>query len=119
LVFLTQRGNPWRTDELVIDAQSGKVVFNTETERPKVKRNQGIAHEFAKLMNRTGLRRHGRGFGTLRHTFRTWADEQHDQNAVDHIMGHELQGSRRSYIQRFELRRLRAVTDSVRAKLFG
>ena len=35
------------------------------------------------------------------------------------IMGHELQGSRRSYIQRFELRRLRAVTDCVRAKLFG
>ena len=119
LVFLTQRGNPWRTEKVVVDAATGALVMNPKTGRPKVQRKDAVSLQFSKLLDKLDIRRAGRGFGTLRHTFRTWADETLDQHAVDHIMGHKLPGMRGRYVKRFEMTRLRAITDHVRAKVFG
>jgi len=119
LVFLTQQGNPWRTEKVLVDAATGALVMNPKTGRPRVQRKDAVALQFSKLLDRLDIRRAGRGFGTLRHTFRTWADETLDQHAVDHIMGHKLPGMHGRYVKRIEMTRLRTVTDHVRAKVFG
>jgi integrase len=59
------------------------------------------------------------GFYTLRHTFRTVADESRDQPAVDHIMGHESPHMSSVYRERISDERLQAVTDYVRTWLYG
>jgi integrase len=59
-----------------------------------------------------------RNFYTLRHTFRTVADEAKDQPAIDHIMGHESTHMSTQYREKISDDRLRAVTDYVRAWLF-
>ena len=58
------------------------------------------------------------GFYTLRHTFRTVADEAKDQPAADYIMGHEVPHMSSVYRETISDERLRAVTDHVRAWLF-
>src|SRR5207237_494976 len=68
------------------------------------------------------LRIHGRkglAFSTLRHTFRTVADEAKDQQAVDFLMGHEVPNTSSRCRQTLSNERLRAVTDHVRHWLFG
>jgi integrase len=59
------------------------------------------------------------GFYTLRHTFRTVADESKDQPAVDHIMGHEVPHMSAIYRETISDERLKAVTEHVRSWLFG
>jgi hypothetical protein len=63
--------------------------------------------------------RKGLGFNTLRHAFRTVADEAMDQPAADYVMGHEV--AHRSSVHRETIsdERLKAVTDHVRKWLFG
>ena len=77
-----------------------------------------IGQEFDKLIRRLGLKRKGLGFYTLRHTFRTWADEVPDQHAIHRIMGHAIPGMSGIYVERIALNRLRAVVSHVRNKLF-
>src|SRR5262249_2433538 len=78
-----------------------------------------VAKETAKLLRalkidgRTGL-----GFYTLRHTFRTIADEAKDQPAVDFIMGHEVPHMSAVYRETISDARLKAVADHVHAWLF-
>ena len=62
-----------------------------------------------KLNTRTGL-----GFYTLRHTFRTVADEAKDQPAADFIMGHESPHKSSVYRETISDERLKAVSDHVR-----
>ena len=62
--------------------------------------------------------RKGLGFYTLRHTFRTVADEAKDQPAADYIMGHEIPHMSTVYRERISDERLKAVTDHVRGWLF-
>ncbi len=78
-----------------------------------------LSMRFANLLERLGLKRPGIGFYSLRHTFRTWADETKDQHAIHRIMGHAIPGMSGIYVQEIELDRLRAVVDHVRRKLFS
>jgi hypothetical protein len=65
-VFITRFGQAWHTDT---------------TESP-------ISYEFGKLLRKLGINgRQGLAFYTLRHTFRTVADESKDQPAVDSSWG--------------------------------
>jgi len=78
-----------------------------------------VSKEFAKLVNELGLKQAGRGFYSLRHTFRTIADESRDQPACDSIMGHSDESMASRYRERIGDDRLRAVTDHVRTWLFA
>jgi integrase len=95
LVFLTKYGDSWAKD--VADSP--------------------ITKEMRKLLNRLGFNGH-RNFYTLRHTFRTVADESKDQPAVDFCMGHEVPHMSVVYRETISDARLRAVADHVRRWLF-
>ena len=98
LVFITQRRLSWAKD--------------TPT--------SPISQEMRKVMNALHINgRKGLGFYTLRHTFRTVADESKDQPAVDFIMGHEVPHMSAVYRETISDLRLRAVTEHVRKWLFG
>jgi integrase len=96
LVFVTKYGESWAKD--VADSP--------------------ITKEMRKLLNKLGVDGQ-RNFYTLRHTFRTIADESKDQPAVDFIMGHVDASMAGHYRERFEDSRLRAVADHVHAWVFG
>ncbi len=73
-----------------------------------------------KLLHRLGINgRKGLGFYTLRHTFRTVADEAKDQPAADYIMGHEVPHMSSVYRETISDARLKAVSDHVRGWLCG
>jgi integrase len=98
LVFITRTGQAWHTDT---------------TENP-------ISYEVGRFLRRLGINGRERlGFYTLRHTFRTVADEAKDQPAADYIMGHEVPHMSSVYRETISDARLKAVTDHVRAWLFG
>jgi integrase len=97
LVFITKYGQPWSRDD---DPAA-------------------ITKEFAKLLKALGINgRKGLGFYTLRHVFRTVADEAKDQPATDYVMGHEVAHMSSHYRETISDARLRAVTDHVRTWLF-
>jgi integrase len=97
LVFITKYGLPWAKDTA----------------------DQTLAKEFGKLLRALKMTgRKGLGFYTLRHTFRTIADEAKDQPAADYIMGHEVPHMSSVYRETISDDRLKAVTDHVRAWLF-
>ena len=109
LVFLTTFGRPWVRENVHRTADNGI---------QKVVPVDAIRQEFDKLLRRLGFKRKGIGFYTLRHTFRTWADEVPDQHAIHRIMGHTIPGMSGIYVERIGLDRLRAVVNHVRSKLF-
>ena len=97
LVFLTRCGDSWHTGT---------------PDGP-------LSRETGKLLRRFGISGRKRlGFYTLRHTFRTVADESKDQPAVDFIMGHEVPHMSAVYRETISDERLRAVADHVRKWLF-
>jgi integrase len=95
LIFITKRGASWAKD--IADSP--------------------VTKETRKLLDSLGINGH-RNFYTLRHTFRTVADEARDQPAADHIMGHEVAHMSSVYRERISDERLRAVTEHVRAWLY-
>jgi integrase len=70
-----------------------------------------------KLLRKLGINGH-RNYYTLRHTFRTVADESKDQPAVDFIMGHEVPHMSAVYRETISDARLKAVSEHVRRWLF-
>jgi len=110
LVFLTSFGNPWKV-EVIQSEQPGKPL--------RIKRQQAISLEFSKLLTQLGFKRPGIGFYALRHTFRTWADEVKDQHAIHRIMGHAIPGMSGIYVEEISIKRLRAVVNHVRKKVFN
>jgi integrase len=98
LVFITKYGQPWSRDD---DPAA-------------------ITKEFVKLLRALGISgRKGLGFYTLRHTFRTVADESKDQAACDFIMGHEVPHMSSVYRETISDARLKAVSDYVHSWLFA
>jgi len=98
LVFITKYGLPWAKDTA----------------------DQTQSKEFSKLLKALGFNaRGGLGFYTLRHTFRTVADEAKDQPAADYIMGHETPHMSSVYRETISDERLRAVSEHVRGWVFG
>jgi integrase len=95
LVFVTKYGHAWAKD--TADAP--------------------ITKEFRKVLDGLGINGH-RNFYTLRHTFRTVADESKDQPSVDFIMGHESSHMSSVYREKISDERLQAVADHVRGWLF-
>jgi integrase len=94
LYFVTKYGHSWAKDTT----------------------DQTLAKEFGKLLRALHINgRQGLGFYTLRHTFRTVADESKDQPAVDFIMGHEVPHMSAVYRETISDARLQAVADHVRA----
>jgi integrase len=97
LLFITKYGMPWAKD--------------TET--------NPVSQETAKLLKALHINgRKGLGFYTLRHTFRTVADEAKDQPAADYIMGHEVAHMSSVYRETISDARLEAVAVHVRKWLF-
>jgi integrase len=94
-VFITKYGERWAKDD----------------------RNGPLTWEMRKLLNRLGINGH-RNFYTLRHTFRTVADEARDQPCVDFTMGHEVPHMSSVYRETISDARLRVVADHVRRWLF-
>lgn len=78
-----------------------------------------ISKEFTKVLKALNLQQTGRGFYSLRHTFRTIADETRDQPACDHIMGHTSEHISNHYRELIGDERLIAVSEYVRTWLFG
>jgi integrase len=78
-----------------------------------------VSKETAKLLKALEINgRKGLGFYTLRHVFRTVADEARDQPAVDHIMGHESPHMSAAYRETISDSRLQVVVDHVHGWLF-
>src|SRR5207248_8746006 len=97
LAFITTYGLPWAKDTA----------------------DQTLAEEFGKLLRSLKINgRKGLGFYTLRHTFRTVADESKDQPAVDFIMGHEVPHMSAVYRETISATRLKAVADQVHKWLY-
>jgi integrase len=97
LVFITKYGQAWAKDSA----------------------DQTLAKEFGKLLRALLINgRKGLGFYTLRHVFRTVADEAKDQPAVDYAMGHEVPHMSSVYRETISDERLRAVSNQVHAWLF-
>jgi len=80
--------------------------------------DSSLTGEVRKLLRKLGINGH-RNFYTLRHTFRTVADESKDQPAVDFIMGHEVAHMSSVYRETISDARLRAVADCVHGWLFS
>jgi integrase len=98
LVFITKYGDTWGKDT---------------SENP-------VSREVGNLLKKLEINaRKGLGFYTLRHTFRTVADEAKDQPAADYIMGHEVPHMSSVYRETISDERLKAVADHVRNWLFA
>jgi integrase len=96
-VFVTKYGGSW----------AGTPIHNP------------VSKEFRKLLDELGLHKPGLGFYTLRHVFRTVADEARDQPAANAIMGHADESMAAVYRERIGDDRLRAVSEHVRRWLFN
>ncbi len=93
LAFLTRDGQPWYVDG--------------STSRP-------LTQAFGKLKKDLGIDRTGVGHYSLRHTFATVANDSHDQQAVDYVMGHDDPSMRAVYREGIDPKRIKAVCQHVR-----
>lgn len=105
LVFLTSRGNRW-----VRTIDRGRM-------KPAVPLDS-VRLEFDKILRGLGLKRKGRSFYSLRHTFRTVADAAQDQPAANAIMGHTDSSMAQNYRENIADNRIEAVTSLVRSWLW-
>jgi integrase len=97
LCLLTAQGYAWHKAE-----NSGPMVFKMRS-----------------LLKRLGINaRKGLGIYTLRHVFRTVADETKDQVCVDYVMGHTDPSMAGRYREHIGDDRIRAVCEHVRRWLF-
>jgi integrase len=96
--FRTKYGKPWFSDD----------------------RDNAVSKEFRKLADKAGVYRPGVAFYSLRHTFRTVADEVGDLPAIHVVMGHADDSTNMDhvYVESIGDDRLKAVSEHVHAWLF-
>ena len=102
-------------------AQYGRepiTVFLTRYGRDFANDETTVTNEFVKTLDKLGMKRPGRGFYALRHTFRTIADGSRDFPACRVIMGHVDDSMDNVYTDSIDDDRLRAVVEHVRQWLF-
>jgi integrase len=110
LIFTTRCGAAWTKAPKLVQQSRTKTASGDDS----------VSKEFAKLLRVLRLNgRKGLGFYTLRHTFRTVADETRDQAACDYIMGHSRDDMASAYRERIADSRLQAVVEHVHTWLFG
>jgi len=99
LVFITKYGRAWRKDS---------------------SRNSPLSHEFAKLLEKLGIKRPGLNFYALRHTLQTIGEGAGDHVALGRVMGHAASSIDMAsvYRERIDDDRLVQVTNHVRSWLF-
>ena len=103
LLFITKYGRRWVRSRLI----------DTDPDNPKLSLSDAVGLQFSKLRKKCGIEADGRGYYSLRHTFRTIADELPDSVAIDRVMGHETPGIATHYRERIDDKRLRAVANHV------
>jgi integrase len=103
-VFLTRQGVRW-------------VRWNDPGENKVGTRRDSAAEAFRRLVKELGVNVRS-GPYTLRHTFRTVADEVHDRAAIDLIMGHGDHTMAATYRERIDDSRLKTVVNHVHNWLF-
>lgn len=109
LLFRSEQGNAL-VRQNIQRADSGEIKKVVYVDR--------LGDWFDELLKELKLKRYGLGFYSLRHTFRTWADEAADQHAIHRIMGHSIPGMSGVYIEEISVERLRRVVDYVRRRLW-
>lgn len=97
------------------------LVFLTARGRQFISHNSAhpVTAAMIDVMKAVGVHRNGRGPYTMRHVFRTIADEVPDRVAIDRIMGHADHSMAGHYRERISDARLVAVAEHVRKWLFG
>lgn len=105
LVFVTKYGRPWVRHIIHADEEEGTLTQSS---------NDAVALQFVKLLNKLGMKKDGRSFYSLRHTFATVAGESRDQVAVNALMGHVDPSMAASYREAISDDRLLVVTEFVR-----
>lgn len=79
-----------------------------------------ITQAFRKVLDKLDIYRKGVNFYSLRHSFETYAgDENSDQVAIDAVMGHADESMSANYRESVADKRLKAVVDAVRNKVFA
>jgi integrase len=103
------------------EAAAANLVFLTARGRPCISGHiaNPITILVTNLMKAVGVHKEGRGPYTLRHVFRTVADEARDTVAIDLIMGHSDPTMGGHYRERIDNARLVAVSEHVRKWLFS
>jgi integrase len=101
--------------EVVVKGE--RLAFSMKCKR----RGNAVTRAFGRLLRRLKINGRRRlGFYSLRHSFRTVADNTKDFPAIRLVMGHSSDGQiDGTYVERIDDARLQAVTDHVRAWLFG
>jgi integrase len=107
LVFITKYGKCW-----------AKVTGTLRADDTPTPPDNPISKEMRKILDNLGING-SRNFYALRHAFETIGGAVKDQVAVDSIMGHARDDMASMYRERIGDDRLQAVTDHVRAWLFG
>lgn len=115
--------NAWLELRASVPGASGSnLAFLRDDGRPWSSENSGdnpIANVFSILVKSLGLQQTGRGFYSLRHTFRTEADSTLDDVAIDRCMGHKTPGIASKYRHRVDDHRIERVCNHVRSWLYG
>lgn len=102
------------------DEASAGLIFITKYKAGWHSKTSGcpVSAEFRKLADELGIYRPGVSFYSLRHVFRTIADETHDTPAIRLVMGHGDGSIDDTYREHIADDRLQAVTAKVHAWLF-